>query len=275
MKKTLSIALVMLVIFSMLTGCKNSADNNNSNASLKESPLSDFEYEIKNDVVVINKYIGKEKTVVIPNLIEEFEVASINILAFGQNSKIEKVVFPDSVKYIWNRAFADCSNLKEVVFSDGLEFIGIEAFENCTSLKEINLPKNLKQIESHAFYNCSSVTKISIPKLCTKYPYAFSLCTSLQELSFEDGTKTIFSDAFGGANSLETLTIPASAKEIVGVTFFDKYSNLKSIKFLGDAPKITMGSLGEINQDLTIYYKKGTTGWEDSPLAEKFTLIAE
>ena len=275
MKKTLSITLVMLVIFSMLTGCKNSADNNNSNASLKESPLSDFEYEIKNDVVVINKYIGKEKTVVIPNLIEEFEVASINILAFGQNSKIEKVVFPDSVKYIWNRAFADCSNLKEVVFSDGLEFIGIEAFENCTSLKEINLPKNLKQIESRAFYNCSSVTKISIPKLCTKYPYAFSLCTSLQELVFEDGTKIIFSDAFGGANSLETLTIPASAEEIVGVTFFDKYSNLKSIKFLGDAPKITMGSLGEINQGLTIYYKKGTTGWEESPLAEKFTLIAE
>lgn len=275
MKKTLSIILVMLVIFSMLTGCKNSADNNNSNASLKESPLSDFEYEIKNDVVVINKYIGKEKTVVIPNLIEEFEVASINILAFGQNSKIEKVVFPDSVKYIWNRAFADCSNLKVVVFSNGLEFIGIEAFENCTSLKEINLPKNLKQIESRAFYNCSSVTKIFIPKTCIKYPNAFSLCTSLKELVFEDGTKTIFSDAFGGANSLETLTIPASAKEIVGVTFFDKYSNLKSIKFLGDAPKITMGSLGEINQGLTIYYKKGTTGWEESPLAEKFTLVAE
>ena len=275
MKKTLSIALVMLVIVLMLTGCTKSRNNKNGNASLKESPVSDFEYEIKNDVVVINKYIGKEKTVVIPNLIEEFEVASINILAFGQNSKIEKVVFPDSVKYIWNRAFADCSNLKEVAFSDELEFIGIEAFENCTSLKEINLPKNLKQIESRAFYNCSSVTKISIPKTCTKYPYAFSLCTSLKELVFEDGTKTIFSDAFGGANSLETLTIPASAKEIVGVTFFDKYSNLKSIKFLGDAPKITMGSLGEINQGLTIYYKKGTTGWDESPLAEKFTLIAE
>lgn len=275
MKKTLSIILVMLVIFSMLTGCKNSADNNNSNASLKESPLSDFEYQTKDDAAVINKYIGNEKTVVIPNSIDGCEVVSINVVAFAQNKTIEKVVFPDSVKYIWNRAFAACSNLKEVVFGKNLVHIDQEAFDNCTALQYVNLPENLKEIWPSAFYNCSSVTKIFIPKSCTKYSYTFQKCTSLKEIVFEDGTKTIFSDAFGGANSLETLTIPASAKEIVGVTFFDKYSNLKTIKFLGDAPKITMGSLGEINQGLTIYYKKGTTGWDESPLAEKFTLIAE
>ena len=276
MKKTLSIALVMLVIFSMLTGCTKSGNKKDSNISLKESPVSDFEYTISStNAIIIDKYIGKDETVVIPKEIEGHEVAAIKMLAFTQNKTIEKVVFPDSVKQIWDSAFLDCSNLKEVVFPKNLDFIGEEAFKNCTSLKEINLPENLKEIWPRAFYNCSSITKVNMPKSCIKYPYAFQLCTSLEELVFEDGTKTINSDAFGGAKSLETLTIPASAKEIVGVTFFEKYSNLKTIKFLGDAPKVTLGSLVEINQGLTIYYKKGTIGWEDSPLAEKFTLIAE
>ena len=276
MKKFLSITLVMLVIFSMLTGCTKSGNKKNGNVSLKESPVSDFEYTISStNAIIIDKYIGKDETVVIPNEIEGYEVVAINIAAFAQNKTIEKVVLPDSVKYIYDRAFAACSNLKEVVFGRNLELINYEAFENCTSLQYVNLPENLKEICYSAFYNCSSLTKIFIPKSCTKYSFTFQKCSSLKEIVFEDGANIICSDAFLAADSLETVTIPASAKEIVGVTFFEKYSNLKTIKFLGDAPKVTLGSLGEINQGLTIYYKKGTTGWEDSPLAEKFTLIAE
>lgn len=276
MKKTLSIALVMLVIFSILTGCTMSGNKKDSDVSLKESPVSDFEYTISStDAIIIDKYIGKDETVVIPNEIEGYVVVAINIAAFAQNETMEKVVLPDSVKYIYDRAFAACSNLKEVVFGKNLELINYEAFENCTSLQYVNLPENLKEICYSAFYNCSSLTKIFIPKSCTKYSFTFQKCSSLKEIVFEDGANIICSDAFLAADSLETVTIPASAKEIVGVTFFEKYSNLKNIKFLGNAPKVSLESLGEINQGLTIYYKKGTIGWEDSPLAEKFTLIAE
>ncbi len=275
MKKTLSIALVILVIILMLTGCTKSGNKKDGDVSLKESPLSDFEYETKNDAAVINKYIGDEKTVVIPNSIDGCEVVSINVVAFAQNKTIEKVVFPDSVKYIWNRAFADCSNLKEVVFCEELEFIGIEAFENCTSLKEIDLPQDLKQIESRAFRNCSSVTKITIPKCSTYTLGTFANCTSLKEVVFEEGTQIINSVAFNNATSLETLTIPASVKQIISNTFFDSYTNLKSIKFLGDAPNTQINSAKEIKKDLVIYYKEGAKGWDTSPLAEKFTLIAE
>ena len=57
MKKTLSIALVMLVIFSMLTGCTKSG-NKKDNISLKESPVSDFEYTISStNAIIIDKYI--------------------------------------------------------------------------------------------------------------------------------------------------------------------------------------------------------------------------
>ncbi len=279
MKKTLSFTLVMLVIFLMLTGCSTKSEDNGANKepieTYEESPVYDFEYKIGTDAIIIDKYIGKDETVVIPNEIEGYEVVAINIAAFAQNETIEKVVFPDTVKHIWNRAFADCSNLKEVVFGEKLEFIAEEAFENCTALQYVNLPENLKEIRLNAFYNCSSVTKISIPKSCRKYSYTFQKCTSLEEIIFEDGANIICSNAFLAADSLETVTIPASAEEIVGVTFFEKYSNLKNIKFLGNAPKVSLESLGEINQSLTIYYKNGTTGWDTSPLAEKFTLIAE
>lgn len=280
MKKTLIITLIMMIIFSMLTGCSTKSEDNGTNKepseTYKASPVSDFEYTISStDAIIIDKYIGKDETVVIPNEIEGYEVVAINIAAFAQNETMEKVVLPDSVKQIWNKAFFDCSNLKEIVFGENLEFIAEEAFENCTSLKEINLPPNLNKILSRAFRNCSSVTKITIPKCSTYTLGTFANCTSLKEVVFEEGTQIINSVAFNNATSLETLTIPASVKQIISNTFFDSYTNLKSIKFLGDAPNTQINSAKEIKKDLVIYYKEGAKGWDTSPLAEKFTLIAE
>ena len=58
----------------------------------------------------------------------------IGARAFEDNSEIEKVVLPSSLKKIYKEAFLNCLNLKEVVTSGPLDFIGERAFFNCPEL---------------------------------------------------------------------------------------------------------------------------------------------
>ena len=69
--------------------------------------------------------------------------------------------------------------------------------------------------------------------------------------------------------SIETLIIPASVK-IIASQALDGCTSLKSIYFEGDAP-IFEGDYLDIGDPYkselqTIYYKKGTKGWDTTPL---------
>ncbi len=263
MKKNISILLVLCFVFS-LCACESKGSK-----KLKENPATDFELDIGEDDVVIKKYIGKSKTVVIPEKIEGKPVIMIAVCAF-MNQDVEKVVIPSAVTVIWDYAFANCTSLKEVVFGDGVTRIMREAFSNCSSLTELDLPKNLEIIETHAFENCSSLKKVFIPKSLTRmYTEVFSDCP-IEQITLEDGIKTFGSYASFWGAKVKEITIPASVEKIGEYTFHD---NLKKVTFLGDAPK----EIGKqpFGTKATIYYKKGTKGWEETSLKEEYKLIAQ
>lgn len=96
------------------------------------------------DMLNGNKYLIKcqckkgEDTVIVDD-----GVKGIGMNAFYR-SKVEKVILPDSVKYIETRAFAFCKNLKEIHFGNGLEAVKSDAFRGCEKLKKLVLPKTLK-----------------------------------------------------------------------------------------------------------------------------------
>ena len=58
-------------------------------------------------------------------------------------TKVEKIVFSPSIKYIGDAAFAHCKNLKEVVFPDGCADVEIskDAFKGCINLTTIKVPR--------------------------------------------------------------------------------------------------------------------------------------
>lgn len=58
-------------------------------------------------------------------------------------TKVEKIVFSPSIKYIGDAAFAHCKNLREVVFPEGCTDVGISkyAFKGCVNLTTIKVPK--------------------------------------------------------------------------------------------------------------------------------------
>ncbi len=277
MKKAFSFALILVVtIVLCFTGCGKAPDEIGSAAQSEsgtnqgqETSASDFKYSVNEEAAAITEYIGTDKTVVIPEKIEGKNVTTIFSCAF-QNKSIKKVIIPSTVTQIWDHAFAYCDSLKVVIFGDNVTEIMEQAFYKCTLLAEIVLPQKLEKLGHQAFSSCSSLKKVLIPKNMNQMGMEAFLSCPIEELILEDGIKKFGAYASFWGATLKELTIPASVEEISEYTFHD---HLEKVTFLGDAPK----ELGKqpFGTNATIYYKKGTNGWEDTALKKEYQLIAQ
>lgn len=260
MKKILALLLALVLLTSMSVGCSRT----------EESPASDFEYLEKESCLLITKYIGTSEHVVIPEKINDLPVTGIGPLAFASKQTIKTVSMPDAVGYIGWSAFSNCTNLKKIRFSDTIYTIESHAFRNCTSLKEAKLPKKLETLGGEAFLGCTSLTSVTIPKTLTNWgDYTFMNNSSLRSITFEDGLKKIGARCFDSA-SLTKVTIPASINEIGELAFVTP--NLKKVTFKGNAPsKVGGAAFGDLTENLTIYYRFYTSGWDETRL-NQYTL---
>ena len=185
-----------------LSGCSKKAEaqeggsgGGSSRSSVRESPASDFSYDLTADGqgILIKNYTGAGGDVVIPSRIEDMPVLEIGRLALAKRA-ITSIIIPNTVRKIGYNAFAGtaitrldmpdsvtsigagdtsgkifegCSQLTEIRFSDNIEYIpnilGAGYNSQNRSLTKINLPKNLKMIGINAFNYASELTEIVIP----------------------------------------------------------------------------------------------------------------
>lgn len=75
-----------------------------------------------------------------------------------QESDLEEIVIPSSIKVIAIKAFCTCESLKRVIIEDGCTIIGDYAFMYCDSLEEIFIPASVTTIMNDVFYNCDKLT---------------------------------------------------------------------------------------------------------------------
>lgn len=263
MKKVLSLLLVFCFMF-VLCSCKNT----NTKA---ENPASDFEYKTGDGQATIEKYIGTRKDVIIPEKIDDCTVVSINICAFDETD-IESVVIPDTVTTIWNHAFYNCKKLHTVDMGNGVETLIQKTFYGCEKLENLKLSPNLKQSDDAAFSGCSSLKELHIPKTFTAWDMEMFYGNSLTKLTFEDGLESVGAYAcFWNDGTLKEVTFPASVKKLGEWTF---NTGVENAYFEGDAPA-EIGNKPFGDSKVTIHYRKGTNGWEDTKLREWYTLVEE
>ena len=83
------------------------------------NPIEDFEYELFGDELIITKYNGTAKKVIIDSTYvidgKEYTAVSIEECAFETNTNITKVTIPETVTSIGDYAFYDCTSLTDVV----------------------------------------------------------------------------------------------------------------------------------------------------------------
>lgn len=124
----------------------------------------DFDYKKIGSEIVIERYIGTDSIVEVPEEIDNLPVTTIGKGAFEDYVGL-KAIYLDGVKVIGAYAFAGCVGLETVVFSNDLKIIHAHAFDDCMNLKHVDLSQcsALKAICDGAFICCKSLERICLP----------------------------------------------------------------------------------------------------------------
>jgi len=112
-------------------------------------PESDFQIDWDDNVeggVIITKYIGSKKEVIIPPKIQNNPVTSIGYYVFKDNRNITKVTIPNGVTNIGWSAFENCTSLTSVPIPNS-----VSAFQGCTSLTSVNFQGTIN-LDFSVFY---------------------------------------------------------------------------------------------------------------------------
>ena len=144
-KNLLSLIIILLLFMNVLP------------TAAKASEV-EYDYFIDHTGIVLTKYHGCEKEVVVPSEIDGRTISRVQG-AFRHNEVVEKVTFSEGITVIGAYAFYGCSNLKDVILPDSVRVISEYAFAYC-GLREMHLPANTHFINEGAFLGCKSLVAI-------------------------------------------------------------------------------------------------------------------
>ena len=204
---------------------------NNGDGEATPAPESFLRFQLneQGDGYIIISYDGPAcDELVIPAEYNGKPVTIIGIMAFSTNTKIKKVVLPETLKRIEYQAF-DSSSLEEIVIPESVTHIGQYAFQYCSNLKSIKFPSKIKTIEAATCYGCKNLTQVIIP----------------------DGVQNIYIEAFANCNELETIEIPDSVTTIdrafTGTKLFNDKSKWENgALYIGKHLIATNDTIGEM-----------------------------
>ena len=251
------------------------------------SPITDF--KIKNGV--LEKYLGKSETVVIPKGV----VTSIGDEAFWKCKSPTSIYIPNGVTSIGEDAFEGCNALTSIHIPNSVTEIGEEAFFGCYALSSIEIPASVEKIGKHAFppntaiRNKSSVTippisdfdiehgtlkrylgksnSVVIPSSVTSIgDYAFFECHALASIEIPDGVSSIGDGAFALCKSLTSIKIPDSVTSI-GDKAFGGCEVLTSIEIPGSVIHIGDKAFLKCNALTSIKIPDGVSSIGDDTFA--------
>ncbi len=181
--------------------------------SVKEKDELQNDFEIDENGVLV-AYHGEGGKVVVPD-----GVKHIGDKAFLNCESLTKLILPKGLISIRDRAFSDCINLTEVTFPKGLISIGDHAFVECKNLTEVTLPEGLTSIGEGAFLYCVNLTEVIFPERLTSIGDGAFSFTSLTKVVFPEEIVSIGGNVFAGCSYLKEVIFPRKLADISSGTF--------------------------------------------------------
>ena len=181
----------------------------------------------------------KDTVIYIPDTYEGLQVTAIGDQAFAGCSQVERIVLPDTITEIGNRAFY-ASGLKEFTIPASVKTLGTQIFFQADNLDTVYYNSDYAN-QTTSIFGATSVKKVAFGG--TKVPdnvcqgaaeltevviadtvdeigyYSFEDCTSLYRAEIPSSVGLIGPGAFKNCTSLATLVIPDSVSVIDAQTF--------------------------------------------------------
>ena len=176
--------------------------------------LENYLYATGGQAATIQKYIGKEYTVVtVPETIDGYPVTKIDEKCFQDHTEIKQVILPESVSVLCDRTFYGCTALAEINFPSTLREIGNWSFAH-TGLSEVTLPDTVRKLGSGAFYSCIKLQSVFLPESVTKIGEdTFHMCPRLKTLTILAENPDIHFDAINEDSKVTVIGVPGSYTE--------------------------------------------------------------
>ena len=132
-----------------------------------------------------------------------------------EESSIESVDLPSTLKKIEYSAFENCKNLKHIELPDKLEYIGKRCFKG-SALESIDLLSTLKIIKEAAFKECKNIKRVQLPENLEKIEKQLFMNSSIESVTIPASTIVIGADAFCGCQQLKSANFaPGSRLKII------------------------------------------------------------
>ena len=196
--------------------------NDKEDAIVVPSQDGRFTYQTNkvNGITIVSDNAEATGELIIPETIDGHRVTKIGRMAYAE-SKVTKVVIPDSVKIVEDLAFVNCHALKEVVLGADVAEIGEAAFQNCYGLENVKLNDGLYRLGHSAFAGCYDLKTISIPdsvELIDKY--CFTNC-GLTEITLPANLYYVAEGTFMGCMEMKTVKLNETLSIIDHLSFAD------------------------------------------------------
>lgn len=189
------------------------------------SSQKEFEYEIYDGYVTINRYLGSDINVKIPSQLDNSYVQKIGTEAFYQCVDIVSISLPDTITEIESSAFYKCYSLSAINLTKNIRKIGENPFFRCTSLDSIIVDRENEDYSDidGVLFNKDQTELIAYPE--GKQEVSYNIPSSV--ISISDG-------AFGYKTNLKTIFIPSGVTKMPDYNLFI-YSEEITLKVESDS----------------------------------------
>ena len=181
--------------------------------------------------------------VVIPPYRSGEPVIAIYDYAFSYNTKIKRVIFPDTIVQIRDNAFYDCDALKTVELPDSITAVGESSnnvFSDCDNLESVKLPGKLTAFSGNWFRRTPKLKSLTLPETLTVLGDNALAGTSIESINIPEGVTEIGDYAFS-KTPIETLKIPKNVTKIGTYAFED--SAVRHVEFEEGCKLTELGDL--------------------------------
>ena len=154
-----------------------------------------------------------------------------NDVGVFQNTYVEEVLLPSTLKRIWDKAFLGCHMLRSIRLPEGLQTIGRDCFSP-GAVEKITLPGTLREIEDPHFCRCfrrvyaregcavyQTMNVVRLPPRNTPVGGTQLGLLTVRDVRIPSGVEKIGSRWFY-ETAVETVAIPESVTEIGEEAFF-------------------------------------------------------